>query len=124
MIAGIQDVYYYVDDMAQAVAFYRDTLGLRLISESPYWSVFDVGGVRLGLHKAEGNPIRSSLNHAGIYAGATVTFKVRGIQQEVERLQSAGVKFIGDVVDEPFGILAAFQDLDGNIIKLMEPKAV
>jgi predicted enzyme related to lactoylglutathione lyase len=124
MIAGIQDVYYYVDDMAQAIAFYRDKLGLRLLSESPHWSVFDVGGVRLGLHKAEGNPRRSSIPHTGIYAGATVTFKVRGIRQEIERLQKAGVRFIGDVVDEPFGILAVFQDLDGNIMKLMEPKAV
>jgi|DewCreStandDraft_5_1066085.scaffolds.fasta_scaffold00440_61 predicted enzyme related to lactoylglutathione lyase len=122
MIVGLQDVYYYVKDMRRAVAFYRDTLGLRLLSESDHWSVFDVGGVRLGLHTAGGNVIRSSPDENGIYAGATVTLKVRDIRREVERLQRAGVNFMGELLDEPFGILGAFKDPDGNVIKLMEPK--
>jgi lactoylglutathione lyase len=42
----------YVGDMDKAVAFYRDTFGLKLRFASPGWSEFDTGGVTLALHLA------------------------------------------------------------------------
>jgi predicted enzyme related to lactoylglutathione lyase len=121
VILGLQDVYYYVTDMRRAVTFYRDLVGLRLLSESDHWSVFDLAGVRLGLHAAGGNVIRSSPDGNRTYAGATVTLKVRDIRREVERLQRVGIRFVEKVSDEPFGTVAAFVDPDGNVVKLMEP---
>jgi predicted enzyme related to lactoylglutathione lyase len=42
----------YVSDMAKAVAFHRDTLGLTLKFESPFWTEFDTGDTTLALHPA------------------------------------------------------------------------
>lgn len=122
MILGLQDIYYYVTDMRRALSFYRDVVGLRLVSESEQWSAFDLGGARFGLHAAGPGGVRSSPDKSGIYAGATVTLKAKGVRSEVERLQRAGVKFLETATDEPFGTIAAFVDPDGNVVKLMEPK--
>src|SRR3954467_15738612 len=43
----------YVADMDKAVAFHRDTLGLTLKFESPFWSEFDTGATTLALHAAD-----------------------------------------------------------------------
>lgn len=42
----------YVADMDKAVAFHRDTLGLKLKFASPFWSEFDTGTTTLALHAA------------------------------------------------------------------------
>lgn len=49
----------FVSDMDAAVAFYRDTLGIPLLFQSPFWSEFDTGETKLALHPA------SEDNHAG-----------------------------------------------------------
>jgi catechol 2,3-dioxygenase-like lactoylglutathione lyase family enzyme len=66
----------FVDDMDRAVAFYRDKLGLRVRSASPYWSEFETGSVTLALHPAsERNPAGSTqlgfttLELGVVYAG-------------------------------------------------------
>ena len=41
-----------VEDLARAVAFYRDVLGLKLLFEVPNLAFFDMGGVRLMLSSA------------------------------------------------------------------------
>jgi catechol 2,3-dioxygenase-like lactoylglutathione lyase family enzyme len=42
----------FVSDMEAAVAFYRDTLGMTLLFQSPFWSEFDTGETKLALHPA------------------------------------------------------------------------
>ncbi len=42
----------FVSDMDQAVAFYRDKLGLSLKFQSPSWSEFATGETTLALHLA------------------------------------------------------------------------
>lgn len=42
----------YVSDMDAAIAFYRDTLGLKLGFQSPFWSEFEMGETKLALHPA------------------------------------------------------------------------
>src|SRR3954447_16099670 len=47
----------FVSDMDAAVAFYRDTLGMTLLFQSPFWSEFDSGATKLALHPdCEENP--------------------------------------------------------------------
>ena len=47
----------FVSDMDAAVAFYRDTLGLKLGFQSPFWTEFETGETKLALHPAsEDNP--------------------------------------------------------------------
>ncbi len=42
----------FVADMDKAVAFHRDTLGLTLGLQSPWWTEFGTGDTRLALHPA------------------------------------------------------------------------
>jgi predicted enzyme related to lactoylglutathione lyase len=42
----------FVSDMDAAVAFHRDTLGLKLGFHSPFWSEFETGETKLALHPA------------------------------------------------------------------------
>jgi lactoylglutathione lyase len=42
----------FVSDMESAIAFYRDTLGLKLAFQSPFWSEFETGSTKLALHPA------------------------------------------------------------------------
>lgn len=54
-IEGIGQIHITVEDVAGAVVFYRDVLGLPLLFEIPEQSMafFDCGGVRLYLGRAE-----------------------------------------------------------------------
>ncbi len=123
MILGVQDVYYYVQDMQRALQFYRDALGLTVTEESEDWSALDVRGVRVGLHATdEGRPVPSvPKDTGGAKAGGTLTLRVDDIRAEVVRLRAAGVKFLGEIADEYFGRIVAFEDPDGNVLKLMQP---
>jgi|SRR5579859_825787 len=57
MQARLTHAIKYVGDMDKAVAFYRDTFGLKLRFASPGWSEFETGDVTLALHLAgEGHP--------------------------------------------------------------------
>ena len=50
----------FVGDMDSAVRFYRDTLGMTLLFQSPFWSEFDTGETKLALHPAsDENPAGS-----------------------------------------------------------------
>lgn len=57
MITGLIEVIVYVQDMAAQVSFYRDTLGLPLLSprgladySDQHWVTFDTGSCILALH--------------------------------------------------------------------------
>lgn len=50
----------FVADMDTAIAFHRDTLGLPLKFQSPFWSEFSTGETTLALHPAsDRNPAGS-----------------------------------------------------------------
>ena len=49
-----------VKDLARAVRFYRDTLGMRFLFEVPNLAFFDCGGVRLMLEHGREAGIRPS----------------------------------------------------------------
>jgi catechol 2,3-dioxygenase-like lactoylglutathione lyase family enzyme len=50
----------FVSDMDAAIAFYRDTIGLKPGFQSPFWSEFETGETKLALHPAsEENPAGS-----------------------------------------------------------------
>lgn len=124
MIVGVQDVYVYVQDIERAVRFYRDLLELRLTYNDGHWAALDVGGVRVGLHATDGNPVPSIPRDAsGAKAGATLTLRSTAIDDDVERLSAAGVKFLGPIYRAEWGAVVAFEDPDGNILKLMQPPA-
>jgi catechol 2,3-dioxygenase-like lactoylglutathione lyase family enzyme len=109
-------------DVPRALAFYRDTLGLRLVMEEPPFAlVFDANGImiRLGMGK-EIAPAH----------GTVLGWQVPEVSAVVKDLGQAGVqfeRFAGMEQDElgiwtsPTGAKVAwFKDPDGNILSLSE----
>jgi predicted enzyme related to lactoylglutathione lyase len=101
--------------MQRAVAFYRDTLGLEVSSESDDWSEIDANGLRIGLNARES----ASSSNGG---GAVVTFQPDGsIEDEVSDLTSKGVDFAGGISEHPWGKIVPFKDSEGNDLQLYSP---
>ena len=114
MASGVASVWVPVDDMDRARAFYRDTLGLTEQKTTADWSEFDANGLMIGLNAREGT------GHS--HGGAVITFQPDGsIDDEVERLKSAGVEFTGGISDHPWGRIAPFKDSEGNDLQLYAP---
>lgn len=116
-ITAVRQIALTVSDVARAIAFYRDALGLRfLFSASPHLAFLDIGGVRLMLAGPEGDfkPGLSSILY----------FKVADITAAHALLAERGVAF----PSEPHFIAAMpdhdlwldeFRDPDGNPMALM-----
>jgi len=105
-----------VHDLPRAVAFYRDTLGLKLLFEVPKMAFFDCGGVRLML----GLPETPAFDHPA----SVLYYLVADLSAAHARLVGKGVKFIADphlVARLPDHELwmAFFEDTEGNTLALM-----
>lgn len=121
MIVGIQDFYYSTTQPKRAIQFYTEGLGMKLIEESEYWIALDCHGIRFGLHPEE-KPIPTVPRDAhGAHAGGTLTLKSDNIPEDRRRLEALGAKILGEE-DEEWGHMLVFEDLDGNVLKLMKPK--
>jgi methylmalonyl-CoA/ethylmalonyl-CoA epimerase len=109
-----------VHDLQRAVAFYRDTLGMRFLFQAPGGlAFFDVGGVRLMLGVAE----KEEFNHPT----SILYYKVADINAAYDMLRSRNVAFI----DEPHLIaklpdhelwMTFFRDSEENVLALMEER--
>ena len=69
MFSKVDYVMVNVSDMRRSVAFYRDTLGLRLKFESPGWSEFETGERRSRLHAGTRAAGSEAATQAGPVAG-------------------------------------------------------
>ncbi len=106
-----------VEDLDRAIAFYRDTLGLRfLFSAPPQMSFFQSGNVRLLVGVPEAGQPRQR--------GSAVYFQVADIHAVYQTLVERGVKFGASphvVHRTPTAELwlTEFRDADGNQSVLM-----
>lgn len=94
----------FVADMDKAIAFYRDTLGLELKFESPYWSEFDTGETTLALHPA------SAENPAG---GVQLGLGVEDLDAFYARREALGITFTEAPKNVHGTPIARFQDSEG-----------
>ena len=106
-----------VHDLDRAMAFYRDTLGMRFLFQAgPKMAFFDCGGVRLMLAIAE----KPEFDHPS----SIFYFQVADIHAVAATLGGRGVKF-----DGPPHLIAAmpdhelwmafFRDAEDNLLALM-----
>jgi catechol 2,3-dioxygenase-like lactoylglutathione lyase family enzyme len=109
-------------DIERAKSFYRDTLGLRLVSEDlPFALVFDANGIMLRL---------SIVKSHSPSPGTVLGWQVADITPAVRDLARAGVQFerYDFLQQDEFGIwtsptaarVAWFKDPDGNVLSLSE----
>ena len=104
-------------DIDRAVAFYRDTLGMRFLFQAPpKLAFFDCGGVRLMLGVAE----REEFDHPG----SIVYYKVDDLPEAHQTLVARGVRFehepslVARMPDHELW-MAFFRDSEGNMLGVM-----
>ena len=120
MIKGIHDIYYNVQDMKRAVAFYSDILNMEIGYESDYWTSMNAGTIMIGLHWTEGSSVPASPRDShGAHSGGTLTLRSDDVKADRQILEAAGAKILGEM-DESWGHMLIFEDLDGNVLKLQK----
>lgn len=123
----IGQVALHVGDVAEATAFYRDTLGMRFLFEAPGLAFFDCAGTRLMLGEPESEADLPSGDPAED-AGVILYFDVPDIQAAHEALADRGVSFVegprkvAELEDSALW-LAFFRDPWGNALALMSEVA-
>lgn len=119
-MTSLQQVAQRAEDLDRAVAFYRDTVGLRLIArfDPPGLAFFDLGGVRLLVERGA--------------SSALIYLATDDIAARVESLRAGGVTIetephmifrdddgtFGDAGVEEW--MAFFRDSENNLVGLVE----
>jgi predicted enzyme related to lactoylglutathione lyase len=120
MIKGYKDFYYNVSDMSRAVRFYTEAFGMKKIYGDEHWTTMSLGNLNLGLHWSEGEPIPKTIRDShGQSCGGTLTFESDNIANDRKAIEQAGGKILGEV-QEHWGHMLVFEDLDSNVLKLMK----
>jgi predicted enzyme related to lactoylglutathione lyase len=110
-------VIQYVHDMSRAVAFYRDALGLNVISESLGWSMLSCGDAFVGLHTIRPGVTEGLAPHAGL------NLQVASLESAIADIRTAGGRLLAIREAERPRIpvrLAEVQDSEGNVFELRQ----
>ncbi len=116
MVGKLSTIMVIVKDMGRSVKFYRDVLGLPLEYESPHWSQFDVGNIKLGLHP-EGKEAKVAPN-----VSCSFGFHVGDIRKTFADLKAKGAKVAMEPHEQDFGWLGIIADPDGYSIQFVQEK--
>jgi catechol 2,3-dioxygenase-like lactoylglutathione lyase family enzyme len=110
-----------VHDMDNAIAFWRDTVGLKFLFQAPNVAFFDVAGVRLMLGSGESPEVKA--------AGTVLYFEVADLDGTFAALRDRGVVVAKG--GEPHFIaklgatdlwMAFLEDPDGHLFALMQER--
>ncbi|MET9382626.1 VOC family protein [Streptomyces sp. NPDC002928] len=121
-----------VDDYDEAIRFYTEALGFRLVEDAPRpdgsrWVVVEPGttgadgqGTGLLLARAKDDTQRGRV---GDQTGGRVGFFLHtdDFARDHARMRAAGVTFLEEPRHETYGSVAVFQDLYGNRWDLLQP---
>ncbi len=116
-LTAIGQIAVRAQDLERAVAFYRDTLGMRFLFQAPPGlAFFDCGGIRLMLSRPE----QPEFDHPS----STIYYKVPDIQQARNALVGRGITFesephlIAKLPDHDLW-MGFFRDSEGNLLAVM-----
>ena len=122
-----------VDDYDAAIAFFVDALGFELIEDSPAlttvggrpkrWVVVRPPAASTGLLLAQADGERQTRAVGDQFGGRVGLFlRVDDFQSHYDRMRAAGVKFVSEPRDEPYGRVVVFLDVAGNRWDLLGPR--
>ena len=119
-LSRIGQIHIPVKDLARAVRFYRDTLGMAFLFEVPRMAFFDCGGIRLMLGTPE--------DPAAAQPATILYYKVDDIRSSFAVLEGQGVEVAGKphlVAKMPTHDLwmAFLRDSEGNMFALMSEES-
>ncbi len=114
-----------VEDVDEAIAFYTTHLGFTLLSsQAPAFADVARGDLRLllsGPLSSAGRPMPDG--RQPVPGGWNrIHFVVDDLQQEVERLRSAGLHFRNEIIKGPGGSQILLEDPSGNVIEFFQPR--
>jgi catechol 2,3-dioxygenase-like lactoylglutathione lyase family enzyme len=125
VVSHLELVTIIVADYDPAIAFFVDILGFELVVDSPSvstntgqpkrWVVVRPPNARTGilLARADNATQLAAVGHQ--MAGRVGFFlRVDDFAAQYARMRAAGVTFIGEPREEPYGRVVVFQDLCGN----------
>ena len=123
-----------VDDYDEAIRFFVDILGFELIEDSPAltsaggrpkrWVVVRPPGATTGLLLARADGDRQERAVGDQFAGRVGLFlRVDDFEGSYRRMREAGVEFVGEPREEPYGRVAIFLDVAGNRWDLLGPRS-
>jgi catechol 2,3-dioxygenase-like lactoylglutathione lyase family enzyme len=128
----IEQVALIVDDYDRAIRFYVDVLGFELVEDSPSltndgrpkrWVVVRPPGATTALLLARADGERQGRAVGDQFAGRVGLFlRVEDFEATHDRLREAGVEFLTEPRDEPYGRVAVFRDVAGNRWDLLGPR--
>jgi catechol 2,3-dioxygenase-like lactoylglutathione lyase family enzyme len=121
-----------VDDYDAAIAFFVDALGFELVEDLPAvttaggrpkrWVVVRPRGASTGLLLAQADGERQTRSVGDQFAGRVGLFlRVDDFPSHYDRMRAAGVQFVSEPRDEPYGSVAVFLDVAGNRWDLLGP---
>ena len=127
MTQALAHVALVVRDYDEAIAFYVDTLGFDLVEDTyqpdqdKRWVVVrpSGGGASLVLARAASD---DQLRFIGDQCGGRVFLFLRtdDFRRDHAAYLARGVAFVREPKEEPYGIVAVFRDLYGNLWDLVE----
>lgn len=125
----IVNVTYLVRDYDEAICFFVDSLGFDLVEDSALdggtkrWVWVAPPGAQTCLLLARANGPEQA-GHVGDQTGGRVGFFLHtdDFWRDHAAMQARGVQFRETPREEPYGTVAVFEDLYGNLWDLLEPK--
>ena len=104
----------YVTDMERSTAFYQGLLpAATLVSQSPFWTEFNVDGTTFALHYID------ELPKNGLWVELALNSS-DPLEEVVESLRLGGVELARDIQEETFGRSLVIRDPDGLPIQINE----
>lgn len=125
MIKGVESVLISSENAAKLAEFYREKVGLKQTLEAEIGEkgeqlfAFEMNG-GTGLYITDHSKVKG-LNQSP--ERLMLNLEVDDIEKEVKRLDEMLVRKIQDVYHmEGYGLIATFQDIDGNYFQLVQVK--
>ena len=128
----IDKIAIVVDDYDQAIRFFTEALGFELAEDSPAlttaggrpkrWVVVRPPGAETGILLARADGERQAAAVGNQVAGRVGFFlQVEDFDAACRRMTAAGVTFVTEPRDEPYGRVTVFLDISGNRWDLIGP---
>jgi catechol 2,3-dioxygenase-like lactoylglutathione lyase family enzyme len=132
---NLSHCFLIVHDYDEALAFYRDVVGLEVRNDAQFegnrWLTLGAAGqpeVEIGLEvpgyfpntSAADTQATADLVAKGILPG--LIFTVDDCDKTFERLRSGGAEVLQEPIDQPYGVRdCAFRDPSGNMVRFSQP---
>jgi catechol 2,3-dioxygenase-like lactoylglutathione lyase family enzyme len=136
MLKQLSHTQVWVHDQDEALAFYRDTLGMEVREDVTVpelgnfrWLSVGIPGqdVSITLMTVPGPPVfeeetrRAILDLMAKGASGGLFFQAEDVRATYEELRGKGVDFTQEPTEMPYGIDCGFRDPSGNHFRMLEP---